>query len=175
MTFTKLYGYVRYFHPSDEASNIDWENFAGLPTMFEPEGGTFYVYFDGSDISWTVNSRNQYQKVSNAANANSSSTKCNTNTKSASVSGSATVEELDPDLLVAYPNPVVDKVHITMKDIENYKMIQLYDITGRLFPITSIDKRTDNLEIDMAQLSAGNYFIRIIMEDTSRVVQIIKE
>lgn len=27
-TFTKLYGYVKYFHPSDEASQIDWDKFA---------------------------------------------------------------------------------------------------------------------------------------------------
>jgi C-terminal processing protease CtpA/Prc len=26
--FAKLYGYIRYFHPSDEASQIDWEKFA---------------------------------------------------------------------------------------------------------------------------------------------------
>ena len=26
--FTKLYGYVKYFHPSDEASQIDWDKFA---------------------------------------------------------------------------------------------------------------------------------------------------
>src|SRR5690348_5019972 len=26
--FTKLYGYVRFFHPSDEASKIDWNKFA---------------------------------------------------------------------------------------------------------------------------------------------------
>ena len=27
-TFSKLYGYVRYFHPSDEAAKIDWNKFA---------------------------------------------------------------------------------------------------------------------------------------------------
>lgn len=27
-TFTKVYGYVKYFHPSDEASGIDWDKFA---------------------------------------------------------------------------------------------------------------------------------------------------
>lgn len=27
LAFGKLYGYVRYFHPSDEASNIDWDKF----------------------------------------------------------------------------------------------------------------------------------------------------
>jgi len=26
--FAKLYGYVRFFHPSDEASKIDWDKFA---------------------------------------------------------------------------------------------------------------------------------------------------
>ncbi|WP_324673821.1 S41 family peptidase [Hymenobacter sp. GOD-10R] len=29
-TFTRLYGYVRYFHPSDEAAAIDWDKFAVL-------------------------------------------------------------------------------------------------------------------------------------------------
>lgn len=29
-TFSRLYGYVRYFHPSDEAQDIDWEKFAVL-------------------------------------------------------------------------------------------------------------------------------------------------
>jgi hypothetical protein len=28
MTFAKAYGYVKYFHPSDEASNIDWAKFS---------------------------------------------------------------------------------------------------------------------------------------------------
>lgn len=29
-TFAKAYGYVKYFHPSDEASKIDWNNFAAF-------------------------------------------------------------------------------------------------------------------------------------------------
>lgn len=29
-SFAKLYGYVKYFHPSDEASSIDWDRFALL-------------------------------------------------------------------------------------------------------------------------------------------------
>ena len=27
-TFAKAYGYVKYFHPSDEASEIDWAKFS---------------------------------------------------------------------------------------------------------------------------------------------------
>ena len=26
--FSKVYGYVRYFYPGDEAASIDWDNFA---------------------------------------------------------------------------------------------------------------------------------------------------
>ena len=158
-------------------SGIVWADGQELPTMFEPGGETFYVYFDGSGLSWTVNSRDGDQKISNAANANSSSTKCNTNTKSATVSGVATEEEPPaPDELVAYPNPVVDMVHLSLKDVENYKLIQLYDFTGKSHQIRSIDKQINLLEIDLAQLSSGTYFIRVIMEDdSSRVVQVIKK
>jgi C-terminal processing protease CtpA/Prc len=28
IAFTRLYGYVRYFHPSDEAAGLDWDHFA---------------------------------------------------------------------------------------------------------------------------------------------------
>ena len=31
--FAKLYGYVRYFHPSDEASSISWEQFANYGSL----------------------------------------------------------------------------------------------------------------------------------------------
>ena len=135
------------------------------------------IFFDGSSLSYTINSRDSDQKVSNAANANSSSTKCNTNTKSVSVSGVATEEELPaPDELVAYPNPVVENVHLSLEGIEDYKLIQLYDFTGKSHQIRSIDKQINLLEIDMAHLSSGTYLIRVIMEDdSSRVVQIIKK
>jgi hypothetical protein len=97
-------------------------------------------------------------------------TKCKTKVKSA-----LEEEELDPDYLNVYPNPVTDKVHITMKDIEHYKMIQLYDIAGSSHSIASIDKRSDNQEIDMTQLPPGYYFIKIVMEDSSRMIQVIKQ
>ncbi len=53
-------------------SGIDWPNSEAVPTMFSPGGGSFVVFFDGSELSWTVSSRYGYKKVSNAANANSS-------------------------------------------------------------------------------------------------------
>ena len=134
------------------------------------------VFFDGTDLSWTVNSRDNNKKASNAASANASSTKCTPNLKSAAVSTAVEEEpEFDLDLIRVYPNPVAEKVHISMKGIENYKAILLYDMAGTMYPIESIEKRSHLLEIDMAELSSGAYFIRIVMEDDSRVVTVIKQ
>jgi hypothetical protein len=157
-----------------EATGLEWPDGQVLPTMFMPGGGSFYVYFDGAELTWILNSLDEDHKVSNAANANSSSTKCK-NTKSAFVSSAMEEEELDPDLLMVYPNPVTDKVHLSMKDIEHYKMILILDITGKPHHMDSIEKRRDKLEIDMSQLSSGYYFIKIVMEDSMKVIQVIKD
>ena len=38
-TFNKLYGYVKYFHPSDEAAELDWDAFAiyGVKEILESD------------------------------------------------------------------------------------------------------------------------------------------
>jgi len=65
--FAKLYGYVRYFHPSDAAAETDWEKFAihgvrqvrdatsraelraDLRTLFGPIAPTVQLYLTGSE------------------------------------------------------------------------------------------------------------------------------
>jgi Peptidase family S41 len=65
-TFCKLYGYVRYFHPSDEAGKINWEKFAiygvekiskiserdnlktALEVLFKPIAPTIELNFDNN-------------------------------------------------------------------------------------------------------------------------------
>ncbi len=65
--FAKLYGYVRYFHPSDEASQIDWDKFvifsvqkvknaadshelkSILEDLFLPIAPTIQIYHQGED------------------------------------------------------------------------------------------------------------------------------
>ena len=133
------------------------------------------VFFNGAELSWVVNSRDGDQKVRNAANANSDSTKCKGKYKSASVTTDVEEELLvDTDQLVAYPNPVVDWVSVSMKDIEEYRMITIFDLAGRSYPVTSIQKRADNLDIDMSDLPSGQYMIRVVLQESARVVQVIK-
>ena len=160
-----------------EGNNIIWiesEEGDHQPTLFKPGGGYFSVKFDGDWLSYTVNSLDEDHKVSSAANANSSSTKCQTTKSAAVTTGQPEEDLLQLDDLMVYPNPVTDKVNLRMKDIEKYKMLMLLDVTGRAHPITSIKTRSDRLEIDMSHLAAGPYFFRVIMEDTTRVIPVIK-
>lgn len=69
-TFAKAYGYVKYFHPSDEAASIDWDKFAiygasqvekcesdeefleALKTLFEPIAPSVKFYIDQEDSTF---------------------------------------------------------------------------------------------------------------------------
>ncbi len=73
-TFSRAYGYVKYFHPSDEADKIDWEKFAiygsekillcenqkqlleTLNELFNPIAPTVKFYKTGKKIQFDVNS-----------------------------------------------------------------------------------------------------------------------
>jgi len=72
--FAKLYGYVRFFHPSDEASQINWDNFAlygvkeiltlqseselleKLETLFLPIAPSLKLIKTGTDFRYDTNS-----------------------------------------------------------------------------------------------------------------------
>lgn len=151
---------------------IDWASSQALPTMFAPGGGSFVVFYDGSDISWKVRSYYGFLKVTKSVNSRYCHTRCDSYHKSAP--GSDLEEDEVYDQIVAFPNPVVDWVSISMKDIEQYKMISIYDLAGKSYPLRSVDKRADYLDINMAQMPSGQYLIRIVMEDDVRIVQVIK-
>jgi hypothetical protein len=94
--------------------------------------------------------------------------------KSASVS-TGIDEPMGPEVLEAYPNPVSEVIYLSLQGIENYKMIQLYDLSGKSYPVTPSVSRSNLLEIDLTSLPGGPYFIRVVMEDSSLVVPVVKK
>jgi C-terminal processing protease CtpA/Prc len=52
-SFTRLSGYVRYFHPSDEAANLDWEKF---------------IYYGSKEVESSGNSTDLAQKLNGLFN-----------------------------------------------------------------------------------------------------------
>jgi len=67
--------------------------------------------------------------------------------------------------IVAYPNPVSDKLNVTVAQsfIQNSKLsLQFYDAKGMMVMQKAVTERTNM--INMSQLSAGNYSMRIVNE-----------
>ncbi|PWJ42904.1 S41 family peptidase [Sediminitomix flava] len=70
--FAKLYGYVKYFHPSEEASKVDWEKFsiygaekvescnsdtellASLQELFHPIAPSIKIYFKENEVAYDI-------------------------------------------------------------------------------------------------------------------------
>ena len=146
--------------------------------MFKSGGGIFSVNFDGNKLSWTVSSREEDHTASMAANANSSSTKCGSESKSAvALTAPDIIKESEalPVDLVAYPNPVTDRVNISLKGIESYDVIEVYNYSGKSQPVTIAIRNQDLVEIDMTSLSKGTYFIKVVINYTSRTFTVIKK
>ena len=60
-----------------------------------------------------------------------------------------------------FPNPVADELHLTFSPDVTPKIIELYDLQGRL-----VQTQSKNLEsLNMAGLPAGTYTMRVMLED----------
>ena len=69
------------------------------------------------------------------------------------------VEE-QQDQLIAYPNPVVDKLHITGKDIQSVKV---FDLQGRMVHSQDCD-RANQVEVDFQGLAKGIYTVSVLSD-----------
>lgn len=79
--------------------------------------------------------------------------------------------QFDIAKLVYYPNPVTDVLAIS--HTETISSIQVYDITGRV--LRNINANTNEVKIDMSNMPASVYIVKVIMENTSGEFKVIKK
>jgi hypothetical protein len=135
------------------------------PELFLSGGGSFSVPFDG-DLKWTLATYNHKgQKTASGVNVNANST-CN---KSASA-GSVAEE------VVAYPNPVSGKLYIQLTEPLVIDYIHLYDLNGNDFILKYDPGTSPNMvELDMSELNAGLYLIKLEMTTETKVIRILRK
>ncbi len=88
--------------------------------------------------------------------------------------GCATVlanSQFDFNDLTYSPNPVADVLHIESKDM--IKDVTVFNIMGQKI----LQQKFDNLDVrlQLSQLKAGNYFIKLQSDNKSEVIKVIKE
>ena len=69
----------------------------------------------------------------------------------------------DPSDAVVYPNPTAGALHIKLYEpLQANSSLEIADITGRIVKKQSVNANDLNINIDIQNLSAGRYFIKII-------------
>jgi hypothetical protein len=162
-------------------------SFSGqVPQLFPKGTNQFEVLFDGSPLTWTVKSYYFTQLRTNSATASSDSPRCQNNSSARtfpSISSSEPrIYNLADELgeqVVAYPNPTVDYVNISISGITELPTaanISIVDQVGRNYTVKS-NWQADNsiLQLDLTNLDKGLYLIRINHNKGIQTLKIFKE
>ncbi|HPW63629.1 MAG TPA: T9SS type A sorting domain-containing protein, partial [Cyclobacteriaceae bacterium] len=81
--------------------------------------------------------------------------------------------------IVAYPNPVIDRINISISGMTvkpESSAIQIVDQIGKMYPVRAT-WNTDGhqLEIDFSEMNKGLYIIKIAQPQGVKVVKAFKE
>ena len=119
------------------------------------------------DGSWT------YYPATLNPNANTVSYLFNASVSFKAVTASAagatlTIEDINPNAssIFIYPNPTADRIYI---QADNIKKAELFDLMGRKV------YSTNQLQVDMSNLSNGNYILHVKTENNVQSFKILKQ
>ena len=86
-------------------------------------------------------------------------------------SGTSGLSDVKISTIVAYPNPVIDKLYLKQTESDLYSYT-LTDILGRVL----LTKTTDSdQEIDMSQYNTGQYILKVYTNQFSKSTILIKK
>lgn len=74
-----------------------------------------------------------------------------------------------------FPNPVNSKLNINYSATLPLEQVAIMDITGRTIQIISIKDHTAHVSVDVQQLQAGVYFLKIIANGEQAVFKFVKQ
>lgn len=84
------------------------------------------------------------------------------------------INEIQSNLKISsFPNPVLNTIYFVAN--ENLKLIEIFDITGKLQQRVAISNFSSKVNVDVQNLTAGIYFARILdTKDNSKLVKFSK-
>jgi hypothetical protein len=158
-------------------------SYAGQPPQLFPKGtGQFEILFDGSPLTWSVSSYFFAQKKTSTAVASSDSPRCQEDlslARSASESLNYNLADELGETTVAYPNPTIDYVNISISGLNEQPPlanIMIIDGIGKMYPVKARWNKTDSiLEVDLSDLNDGLYLIKVTAPKGNHVVKVYKE
>ena len=149
--------------------------FGGIqPTVFLP--GVNYVdfYFDGQKLTWDLKTNEGSSKKSvSEVSANSSSPKCKAVQSVVNEENNIYEKSLLPVKL--YPNPASTSLWIVSNGFsDKQKSITIMSVAGASYQAKIKSQDVNTVEVDIAVLPKGIYFVRIKDKDQVSTLKFIK-
>jgi hypothetical protein len=82
------------------------------------------------------------------------------------------VEDLEAGEFLIFPNPANDVVTVATKDVEAGNILIL-DLSGRTVAQSAMAAGTNNHEINISNLSAGSYIVKVMTDASTQMKQLI--
>ena len=127
-------GFRKYARKGNAEHNTSWK------VALEP--GTYYASVQAIDASYV------------------GSAFSNERTLEVNQDGTLSIDGSTPGLNVVYPNPVEDKLHVSLSDNVSIDSFSVFDLLGRVHKAKSI-KYFDNVTIDVSHLEKGYYILEV--------------
>jgi M6 family metalloprotease-like protein len=89
--------------------------------------------------------------------------------------GTSIKEISNENLFELYPNPVSEKLHINITDAAMFSNISIYSITGQLVYHSFFANENKEIEIDVANLTSGVYFVKLYSQKNISSKRFIKQ
>ena len=96
------------------------------------------------------------------------------NLKSSPVGVENPIQESNYQSLI-YPNPARERITIQLENEPATNQVVLFDLNGRMHDVTVTWMDTRVLELDLANLRPGLYYVRIDMGASYRMLRFVKQ
>lgn len=70
-----------------------------------------------------------------------------------------------PVVFNLFPNPVNDALHVVFATKQDYCILEITDLQGKVVKTQKLEKKTVELDIDVSELVPGTYFLGVISEN----------
>ena len=156
--------------PSIIGAAADPANFiVAFFTSFEEANNNVNPIQNPSQFTNTTNPQTIYVRVTSLNGKTASTTFVGT--MQLSVQEGLSTNGFNDIKIMVSPNPVVDFITISSK--ENLNSIRIYNVLGQT--VFSKESKTNHEKIDLSIFSAGNYFLKVIVNNNSKVLKIVKQ
>ncbi|WP_405563407.1 T9SS type A sorting domain-containing protein [Polaribacter sp. Asnod6-C07] len=90
------------------------------------------------------------------------------------VDGALSIQKNEFSKIIAYPNPVINKLTISSEDYSLYQIVTVFSYTGKKILENKISQSNSKLEIDFSNLNSGLYFVELKGKTNNKIFKIIK-